>query len=137
MKPLVVSWDYVMHDNHRLMPVRMGKHVRLIIAPKYRAAKEAAMLVLRAQWGTNKRLVGSLALTGVVFMPDKRKRDAGNYRKLLTDALSGIAYEDDSQLVREVWVLGGVVPKEQARVELTVEAAPAPVVHTSQRRLEE
>ena len=56
-------------------------------------------------------------------MPDRRKRDAGNYRKLLTDALSGIAYDDDSQLVREVWLLGGVVHKDLARVELLVEAA--------------
>jgi Holliday junction resolvase RusA-like endonuclease len=56
-------------------------------------------------------------------MPDRRKRDAGNYRKLLTDALSGVAYDDDSQLIREVWVLGGVVPKAQARVELLVEIA--------------
>jgi len=122
---LVVPWQYVMHDNHRLMPVKMGRGnkmiVRLITAPKYRDAKFAATVELIRQW-QRPRLHGFVALTGTVFMPDRRKRDAGNYRKLLTDALSGVAYDDDSQLVREVWVLGGVVAKDKARVELLVEA---------------
>lgn len=120
---LVVPWQYVMHDNHRLMPIRMGKNARLATAPAYREAKAKAAETLADQWGVRLRLSGYVAITGVVFMPDRRKRDAGNYRKLLTDALTGIAYEDDSQLVREVWELGGVVPKDQARVELIIEAA--------------
>lgn len=120
---LIVPWQFVMHDNHRLMPVRMGKIVRLITAPAYRDAKAAATLRLIEQWNARPRFAGFVQLTGTVFMPDRRKRDAGNYRKLLTDALTGVAYEDDSQLVREVWELGGIVPKEQARVELIVKAA--------------
>jgi Holliday junction resolvase RusA-like endonuclease len=123
MTPLVVPWQYVMHDNHRLMPIRMGKGARLITAPAYRDAKAAATLLLIQQWARRERFTGAVALTGTVYMPDRRKRDAGNYRKLLTDALSGIAYDDDSQLVREVWLLGGVVHKDLARVELLVEAA--------------
>ncbi len=118
---LVVPWDYVMHDNHRLMPIRMGKFARLATAPAYRDAKAAATLELSKQW-KRPLLTGLIALTGTVFMPDRRKRDAGNYRKLLTDALTGIAYSDDSQLIREVWQLGGVVSRDQARVELLLEA---------------
>jgi len=129
---LTVPWQYVMHDNHRLMPVKMGKGVRLITAPAYRDAKAAATLRLIDQW-RRPRLHGFVALTGTVFMPDRRKRDAGNYRKLLTDALSGVAYDDDSQLIREVWVLGGVVPKEQARVELLVEVGDP--IFTTQEKL--
>jgi Holliday junction resolvase RusA-like endonuclease len=129
---LTVPWRYVMHDNHRLMPVKMGKMVRLITAPKYRDAKFAATVELMRQW-QRPRLHGFVALTGTVFMPDRRKRDAGNYRKLLTDALSGVAYDDDSQLIREVWELGGVVPKDQARVELIVEAATP--IFTTQKEL--
>ncbi len=122
MTTLSVPWRYVMHDNHRLLPVKMGKGLRLITAPRYREAKFAASVELTRQW-SGPRLHGFVALTGTVFMPDRRKRDAGNYRKLLTDALSGVAYDDDSQLVRELWQLGGVVAKDKARVELVVDVA--------------
>lgn len=118
---LTVPWEFVMHDNHRLMPIKMGKFARLAIAPKYRDAKAEATKCLIGQWKRTPPLAGYLQITGWVYMPDRRKRDAGNYRKLLTDALSGIAYTDDSQLIREVWELAGYVPKEQARVELLVE----------------
>lgn len=125
MKILVMlPWEYVMHDNHRLMPIRMGKGARLITAPKYRDAKEAAVVDFRRQWVGSPMLAGRISLTGVVFMPDRRKRDAGNYRKLITDALTGIAYADDSELVQETWILGGVVGKEKARVEIAVEGTP-------------
>jgi len=33
------------------------------------------------------------------MFPDKRKRDVNNYDKLLFDALEGICYENDSQVV--------------------------------------
>ena len=31
--------------------------------------------------------------------PDKRRRDAGNYQKTILDALNGICYDDDCQIV--------------------------------------
>lgn len=116
---LVVPWHMVAHDNHRLMPARIGKAVRLITAPDYRAAKEAATWELKRQWGQRAKLVGPLQLVGIAHFPDSRKRDAGNYRKLLTDALTEIAYGDDAQLHREVWERGSN-DKQHPRIELRV-----------------
>lgn len=118
---LTVPWAYVCHDNHRLMPAKVGKSLRLITAPEYRIAKKAAELLLRRQW-QGVPLTGGVVLIGRVFVPDLRKRDPGNYRKLLTDALSGIAYTDDAQLERETWERAGV-DRRNPRIELTVTLA--------------
>lgn len=119
---LVIPWKYVQHDNHRLMPARprQGQYTaRLITAPEYRMAKAAAELLIKHQWKHAERLNGAIALTARCFFPDKRKRDAGNYRKLLTDAMSGICYSDDGQLEDERWIKAGI-DKERPRIEITV-----------------
>lgn len=117
---IVVPWSCMAHDNHRLMPARIGRSVRLITAPGYRKAKEQAAALLALAW-TGLPLQGAVALHARVWFPDRRKRDAGNYRKLLTDALTGIAYADDAQLWRETWERAGVDPKNP-RVELVIVA---------------
>lgn len=115
---LTVPWEFVCHDNHRLMPARIGKAVRLITAPAYRVAKAGAEIMLKKQW-RELPLSGAVMLIGRVFVPDRRKRDAGNYRKLITDALSGIAYDDDAQLEHETWIKAGV-DRDNPRVEITI-----------------
>jgi Holliday junction resolvase RusA-like endonuclease len=120
-RPLTLPWVVVQHDNHRLMPARVGKAVRLITSPAYRHAKAVAETMLAAQWG-EAPLAGAVTLVADVWMPDARKRDAGNYRKLITDALSGIAYRDDAQLVSETWRKSGI-DRENPRVEIIVGAA--------------
>jgi Holliday junction resolvase RusA-like endonuclease len=111
---MVLPWSAVAHDNHRLMPARG----RLIASGKYRATKRTAELLLTAQWKAAP-LTGAVEVRAVAYFPDRRKRDAGNYRKLITDALTGIAYADDAQVWREVWERGGV-DKANPRIELTV-----------------
>lgn len=115
---LELAWPFILHDNHRLMPILRGRRAVLITAPDYRAAKAQAELRFRAQWRVP-MLEGDVALVARVWFPDRRKRDAGNYRKLLTDALTGIAYSDDSQLVRETWERAGI-DRESPRVELEI-----------------
>ena len=114
---LVIPWQHVQHDNHRVMPVRG----RLIMSPGYRAAKHAARVILSSQWRAA-MLTGELALHARCWFPDKRKRDAGNYRKLVTDCLTGVAYTDDSQLVSETWERAGF-DRENPRIELTLTPA--------------
>lgn len=114
---LTVPWEMVAADNHRMLPVRVGKAVRLITAPAYRLAKRSAELTLKQQWGRRPKLHGPVELVAVAWFPDNRKRDAGNYRKLLGDALTGIAYADDGQVWSETWKRGGI-DRANPRIEL-------------------
>ncbi len=119
---IVLPWKLVRHDNHRLMPARPRKGqytARLITAPEYREAKLGAEYTIKQQWKGQEPLHGAIALTARCYFPDKRKRDAGNYRKLITDAMSGICYSDDSQLEDERWIKAGY-DKANPRVEITI-----------------
>jgi Holliday junction resolvase RusA-like endonuclease len=116
---LVFPWSCVLHDNHRFIPARG----RLITSPEYRAKKEMAEVV--ALTALPQRLLVNerdLILVADCWFPDKRKRDAGNYRKLITDAMTGIAYADDAQLVSETWRRAGY-DKVNPRIEVRLEAA--------------
>lgn len=120
-RTVILPWDMVLHDNHRLMPVRIGKSARLITSPEYRAAKEKAEWEIKRQWRVP-ALSGSVILHAKAYFPNMRKRDVGNYRKLITDAMSGICYGDDAQLSSETWMRVGV-SKDNPRIEITLEAA--------------
>lgn len=118
MRPatLTLPWVVLAHDNHRFIPRRGGKG--LIAAPGYRKAKADAVTLLLALWRGAPHAV-PVELTARAFVPDARKRDVGNYRKLITDALTGIAYTDDSLVHREVWERAGI-DRKNPRVELTI-----------------
>ncbi len=123
MRPaIVLPWKYLAQCNHRLMPVirktPRGMKAMLITAPTYRAAKGNAEYAIRQQW-KGSPLSGPIQLVALCYFPDHRKRDASNYIKLVEDALSGIAYKDDSQIHRSVWELAGY-DKDNARIEITV-----------------
>jgi Holliday junction resolvase RusA-like endonuclease len=113
----------VLHDNHRLMPVRSKKGARLITAPEYRAAKTAAEWEIKRQW-REPMMHGEVKLRALAYFPNRQKRDCGNYRKLCTDALTGIAYTDDSQLVSETWEKAGI-DRENPRIEIEIVEAAA------------
>lgn len=119
MRPaIVIPWAFVAQANHRLMPVVRAGRARLITAPEYRQAKESAELSIKRQW-KGSMLSGPLQLVARCYFPDRRKRDAINYSKMLGDAMSGIVYEDDSQVHRETWELAGI-DRGNARIEITV-----------------
>jgi Holliday junction resolvase RusA-like endonuclease len=121
---IAFPWRLVLHDNHRFVPARGRKG--LVASPEYRTAKNDAVLYLMALWCSRQKLDGDMVLHARCFFPDKRKRDAGNYRKLITDALSGVVYADDSQLVSETWERAGF-DKQSPRIEVTLRPAPAGV----------
>jgi Holliday junction resolvase RusA-like endonuclease len=116
MRKLTLPWSCVIHDNHRFIPARGRKG--LVASPEYRETKERAETLLSALWRGNP-LRGDLTLHAFVFVPDNRRRDAGNYRKLITDAMSGICYDDDAQLVCETWERAGL-DRDNPRIELAL-----------------
>lgn len=115
---VVLPWACVMHDNHRL--VAANNRRGLVASKDYRQRKESARTVAALQWKGFPVWQGDMTLTARCYFPDRRKRDAGNYRKLVTDALTGIVYADDAQLVCETWRRAGIVPKDTARIEVLV-----------------
>lgn len=111
-------WAFVTHDNHRLQPAHNRKG--MVATTEYRTKKAEAATLAVLQWGPARKLTGDIHLTARCYFPDKRRRDAGNYRKLITDALTGTCYTDDSQLACETWRRAGVVPKGEARIEVLI-----------------
>lgn len=118
LRTLTIPYSLLRHDNHRFIAMRMGRSARLVYAPGYRAGK-TAMATLATTLTSASPLQGPLALVGVLYPPDRRKRDQRNYAKAITDALTGVWYDDDSQLVAELW-LKGDVSKDSPRMELTL-----------------
>ena len=119
---LILPWVCCVRDNRHFIPKMIGRKDRLVSSPEYREKKEQAETLFTAQWHGNEKLKGDLRLHADCYFPDLRKRDAGNYRKMIGDALSGIAYSDDSQLVSETWERKGI-DRENPRIEITLEAA--------------
>lgn len=112
---VIVPFDALVGDNHRLIPARG----RLIASSKYRDAKEALRLRLRAHRPKLRLHTGYVALDCVFYWPDQRKRDTTNYAKMLCDALTGIAYADDVQIADARYRRGGV-DRQNPRVEITI-----------------
>ena len=73
-----------------------GRICAVIVSKDGRAYKDRikSMLSDDSKLLTDKRLMVSIRL----FMPDRRRRDIDNYNKILLDSLTGIVWEDDSQI---------------------------------------
>ncbi len=91
------------------------------LAPKARAAKEAIGWEARSQYH-GEPLQGPLAAEIRLYWPDKRRRDIDNIKALL-DALTGILWEDDSQITD--LHLFKAYDKERPRVEIDMGPAAA------------
>ena len=66
-----------------------------------------------------KPLTGLLSVSVTLFFGTKRRADLDNFHKLSFDALSGIVWEDDSQIGQLMVLLG--YDKERPRIELRVD----------------
>ncbi len=60
--------------------------------------KQVVGLLARAKWGS-KPSKKSITMRVVLQFSDKRRRDVDGFHKLLQDALQGIVYENDSQII--------------------------------------
>ena len=66
-----------------------------------------------------KPLETPVRITLEVFFPDRRRRDLDNVQKAIGDALQGVLFVDDSQVVE--WRTRKSVDRENPRCEVTVE----------------
>ena len=82
-----------------------------------KSIKTAYQWEAQAQWRTPP-LTGELKVTARFFFGTKRKADLDNFNKLWQDALSGIVYEDDSQIAE--LHLYRHYDKAKPRIEITV-----------------
>ena len=117
---ITLTWDCVMHDNHKHIPVVQKKRARLILSGEYREKKKRAELEIKRQY-KGYPLKGEIHLHGAAYFPDRRRRDVGNYRKLITDAMSELCYGDDSQIASEIWERAGIDP-DNPRIEIEITA---------------
>lgn len=70
---------------------------RSILSAKGRAYKEEIAWEARRQY-RGKPMTGELCVEVQIFWPDRRRHDIDNGLKALFDSLTGIIYEDDSQI---------------------------------------
>jgi len=69
-------------------------------------------------WWKDKPLVGDVCMNVIFYFPDNRKRDMDTHLKALQDSMTGIVYEDDSQ-INEMHVFK-CIDKENPRVEVSI-----------------
>jgi hypothetical protein len=121
---LTLPWSHLVSDNRKYAPALRGGKPAMILTVGYRAAKRLAAIVARTAWGDGVPYAdGLLELTARVYFPnDYRRRDAHNFQKCAHDALSGIVYADDSQLVPR-WIPAGV-DVDAPRAEMTFHPFP-------------
>lgn len=67
------------------------------LSKKYRTAKEDLAYEIRSAWKHEIRK-GSVCMNILLYFGDNRRRDIDAYLKILLDAMTGIVYEDDSQI---------------------------------------
>jgi Holliday junction resolvase RusA-like endonuclease len=94
-----------------------GRFPQRYMTPAGKRLKWEHQLEAHAQC-RGKPLTGDINLSVTLYFGTKRKADWDNFHKLSCDALSGIAYEDDSQIKRATVAMA--YDKSRPRIELTL-----------------
>lgn len=92
---------------------------RRFLTKQAREYKETVAWEVRTQY-RGKPIDTPVRLKIALWWPDKRRHDLDNIKGFL-DAMTGILYEDDSQIV-ELNITKGI-DRENPRVEITVDSA--------------
>ena len=122
MMTFTLPWAALAQDNHRLTTNR--KTGRTFTTKRYRDAKETAETLLRAQDRFQSDRTDPVKVEVRVYFPDARRRDVGNLRKCLTDAMQNAGIVADDCLIHdERWIRAGI-DRTRPRAEITV--APLP-----------
>jgi Holliday junction resolvase RusA-like endonuclease len=74
-----------------------GRFPQRYMTPAGKTLKEQYQWEAKAQW-KRKPLEGDIEVSITLYFGTKRKADLDNFNKLSLDALTDIAYEDDSQI---------------------------------------
>jgi Holliday junction resolvase RusA-like endonuclease len=69
------------------------------MTPEGKALKEQYRWKAKSQW-KGRPLEGDIEVSITLYFGTKRKADPDNFNKLSLDALTGIAYLDDSQIAK-------------------------------------
>jgi Holliday junction resolvase RusA-like endonuclease len=97
----------------------IGGYSRTYMAAEGKALKEQYQWEARSQWkGKGKPLEGDIEVSISLFFGTKRRADLDNFNKLSLDALTGIAYLDDSQIAK--LSIGRAYDKARPRIEIIV-----------------
>jgi Holliday junction resolvase RusA-like endonuclease len=89
------------------------------MTPTGKALKEQYQWEAKTQW-KGKPLTGDVKLAITLYFGTKRRADLDNFNKLSLDALTGIVYEDDSQIA-ELHLKRGY-DKTRPRIEVGIQA---------------
>jgi Holliday junction resolvase RusA-like endonuclease len=82
---------------HIYHSVCRGRFPNVYMTPEGKALKEAYQWQAKAQW-KGAPLAGDMDISVTLYFGTKRRADFDNFNKLSLDALTGTAYEDDSQI---------------------------------------
>lgn len=104
---VLLPWSMLVPDNERMAPAMRGKRAALVMALEYRNAKKRAAALARTQVSIAP-FTGPVKLVARLIEPNNHRRDLTNYVKLVHDALTGVAFLDDSQIVEAHWIKQGV-----------------------------
>lgn len=122
MMTLTLPWAALAQDNHRLTTSRQTG--RTFTTARYRTAKSLAEALLMSQIGRAAPFTVPVQLVACVWVPDLRRRDVGNLRKLVTDALQNAGVVADDCLIHdERWIRAGI-DRANPRAELTITPLP-------------
>lgn len=90
LKPAPLSTNHIYKIAGRPFP-------RMYMTKEGVTLKESYQHQAKAQW-RKPPMKGALSMVAIIYYGDRRKRDWDNGNKVLFDALSGIVYDDDSQI---------------------------------------
>jgi len=83
--------------NHIYKSMCRGKFASVYMSKDGKDLKESYQWQLKSQY-KGKPLKTDIDLRIELFFGDNRKRDIDNYNKIVIDSLTGILFEDDSQI---------------------------------------
>ncbi len=95
-----------------------GRFPTRYMTPAGKALKTAYQWEAKAQW-KGEPLQGDIEVSITLYLGTKRRADLDNFNKLSLDALTGVAYEDDSQIA--ALHLRRVYDKNRPRLELAIQ----------------
>ena len=131
---LDIPWAHLCPDNQKQIPVPViAKYAgqrcvsRLMTLSRYKNGKAAIALVAADVIDNFHKSVfplfdeaTPLSLIATAYPPNRRKTDPINYAKGICDALQGIVYVDDNQIVSNGPWIRGRVDKDNPRIEVVI-----------------